>query len=112
MSRLIPFREMRPALETIRQQVQLILSLPNMEWPQNDYAVFLALANMSSQLQNPTRKQMLTHIGTWLRFYRRLLQALPEDHPARVKVMPEFDKLAEPYQALLEDSNEMSRQLV
>lgn len=104
MYRLIPFREMRPALKTAQIEVQMLLGLPNVEWPQNEYALFMGLANMSKQVENPTRKQMLVLIGAWLRFYRRLLLALPEDHVVRVKVMPEFDKLAEPYQTLLEDS--------
>jgi hypothetical protein len=93
---------MRPALQTAQMEVQMLLGLPNVDWSQSDYAVFLALGNMSKQVENPTRKQMLVQLGAWLRFYRRLLLALPEDHVVRVKVMPEFEKLAEPYQALLE----------
>lgn len=101
-SKPIPFRDMRPALKTAQMETQMLLGLPNVEWPNSDYAVFMALAQISERITNPSRKQMVAHLGAWLRFYKRLLQSLPEDHAVRVKVQPEFDKLAEPYKTFLE----------
>lgn len=104
MSNPIPFRNMRQTLIAVQAQVQLLLGVPELKWPQTDYALFLALAEMTKKAQsnNPTRKQLLAVLGAWLRFYKRLVDALPESHEVRGKIQTEFDKVSEPYQGLLE----------
>ncbi len=98
---IIPFRQMRPTLRTIQAQVQLVLAIPTIEWPENDYALFLAMGEMGRAMDNPTRLQMLTQIGVWLRFYQRLIGMLPEGE-LRTNLTAEFQTISAPYQKLLE----------
>lgn len=100
-----PFRDMRQALTAAHAEVQLLLGVPDIEWPQADYALFLSMSNMTlaAHKQNPTRKQVLAMLGAWLRFYKRLVEALPADNELRGKVQAEFNKVSEPYQGLLND---------
>jgi hypothetical protein len=97
----IPFRQMRPTLKLIQAQSQLLLAVPGIEWPQNDYALFFAMADISKRMENPTRFQMVTQIAVWLRFCNRLIDSLPEDNPLRVDARTEFDKLSKPYKDVL-----------
>lgn len=105
MTNNTPFRDMRQSLSAAQVEVQLLLAVPGLEWPQTDYAFFMVMADMTqkAQKQNPTRKQMLAMLGAWLRFYKRLVEALPPDSELRGKVQAEFNKVSEPYQGLLND---------
>lgn len=102
MSSPFTFRRMREALRITRAETQLLLAVPGLEWPPMDYTFFLALADMSKQVKNPTRKQMLTQIGAWLQFYKRLIEALPDDLPLKATAQIEFGKVSEPYKGLFE----------
>lgn len=97
----IPFRDMRVALKLARTEVGVLLGLPNVEWPQSEYATFLAIVDVSKRMDNPTRTQMLTQLGVWLRFYRRLIESLPESS-LRANCQTQFDTLSAPYQGLLD----------
>lgn len=96
------FRELRRVLVIVQVEVQLLLGVPGIEWPNSDYALFLAMGELSRKVKNPTRKQMLTHLGAWLRFYKRLIDTLPEDNPLKVTGQVEFNKVSEPYKGLFE----------
>ena len=95
------FRRMREALRITRAETQLLLAVPGIEWPPMEYTFFLALADMTKQVKNPTRKQMVVQLGAWLRFYKRLIEALPDDYPLKATGQTEFDKVSEPYKELL-----------
>jgi hypothetical protein len=106
MSDPIAFHDMRQALSAAQIEAQLLLALPGLEWPRTDYAFFMAMADMTQKArkQNPTRKQMLAMLGAWLRFYKRLVEALPADNELRGKMQAEFNQVSEPYQGLLNDT--------
>lgn len=97
----VPFRQMRPTLKTIQAQTQILLAAPGIEWPQKDYALFFAMADISKRMENPTRLQMVTQIAVWLRFYNRLINSIEEGNPLRVDIRTQFDQLSEPYKELL-----------
>lgn len=101
----VPFREMRQALTAAKTEAGLLLAVPGINWPPNDYAFFMSLSQMTdaARKQNPTRKQMLAMLGAWLRFYKRLVEALPVDNEVRAKVQAEFDTVSAPYRGLLDD---------
>lgn len=102
MSSPFTFRLMREALRLTQAEVQILLGVKTIEWPPMEYSFFLALADMSKQVKNPTRKQMLTQLGAWLRFYKRLIEALPDGSELKPAVQAEFDKVSEPYKGLFE----------
>ena len=41
-------------------------------------------------------------ISVWLRFYRRLIDTLPDANPLKATAQKDFEQLSEPYQSLLE----------
>lgn len=102
MSNGTPFRDMRRALTTTQAEIQLLLAAEEIPWSQEEYALFFALVEMTRNLDNPTRTQILTILGVWLRFYRRLIERLPDGDALHVAALAEFAKLSAPFQHLLE----------
>jgi len=98
----IPFRRMNATLKATRAEVQLLLSVDGIHTPPQFYALFLSMSNMSSNLVNPSRLQLMTQIAVWLRFYRRLIDTLPDANPLKATAQKDFEQLSEPYQSLLE----------
>lgn len=102
MSESIPFRRMNATLKTVRAEVQLLLSVDGIDTPPNFYAVFVAMDKMTSGQVNPSRFQLMMLISVWLRFYRRLIDTLPDANPLKATAQKDFEQLSEPYQSLLE----------
>lgn len=101
MPERLPFRRMRPTLALIRIEVQLLLSMELIEWEAQDYVKFLVMSDMTKAMKSPTHNQMLVLVGAWLKFYKSLLERLPEGHELRGKVQAEFEKASEGYKELL-----------
>lgn len=97
-----PFRQMRYDLKFIRIMTQMILALPDKEWPELDYAAFLAVSQLTDQNKSPTTNQMLASIVWWLRFSKRLIAGLPEMEGTE-KIKQEWDKVSTEYRYLLEE---------
>ena len=96
-----PFREIRQALAAVKVEVSLLMAAPGTEWRREDYATYFMLAEMTKKIDNPSRQKLLMVLGTWLRFYRRLLDELPEDNLLRGTAQVEFQKISKPYEKLL-----------
>lgn len=96
-----PFRRMRYDLKFIRVMTQLILAIPNKEWPELDYAAFLAVSQLTDQNKSPTRNQMLASITWWLTFSKRLIDGLPAVEGVD-RIKQEWDKVSTEYRYLLE----------
>ncbi len=102
MSNPIPFRRMNATLKATRAEVQLLLAVDGLDTPPQFQALFLAMSNMSSAQVNPSRLQLMTQIAVWLRFYKRLIDTLPDANPLKATAQKDFNQLSEPYQSLLE----------
>lgn len=101
MSKVVPLRQIYRNLRTVQVQVQFMLAVEGINWQLQDYATFFAMTEQSRVLERPDRKQLLTHIGAWLKFYKQLIDKLPEGLLIRDAALVEFDKVSEPYQGLL-----------
>jgi hypothetical protein len=97
-----PFRQMRYDLRFVRAMAGLLLALPGQEWPQMDYVLFFSVSQLTDKMDSPTRNKMLGCIIWWLRFCKRLIDALPEGD-AKVNSVKEWDKVSTEYKYLLED---------
>lgn len=101
MSKRHAFKDMRHTLEIVEAQATMLLAAPGLDWERNEYALSMVMANMTHQTKNPTYTQMLTFLAAWLRFFKRLIERLPEDSLLRAQCQMDFDKLSENYQELL-----------
>ena len=99
--RKLPFREMRHTLNITRVQVGLLLAFEGAAWSQEEYALFFVMNEMVERTDNPTYTQYIGIVGAWLRFYKRLIERLPEGDPLRVNSEGEYEKLSTPYKELL-----------
>lgn len=98
-----PFRQMRYDLRFARAMAQLLLAVPGKEWPQMDYVQFFAVSQVTdTMMKDATRPQMIGAIVWWLRFCKRLIEALPEGD-AKAGSIKEWDKVSTEYWYLLED---------
>jgi hypothetical protein len=97
-----PFQQMKYDLKFVRVMTQMILALPDKEWPELDYTAFLAVSQLTDQNKSPTRNEMLAFITWWLTFSKRLIEALP-DVEGVDKIRQEWDKVSTEYRYLLEE---------
>ena len=100
--RHIPFRELRATLKLAQVQTALLLAVPGMAWTNNDYALMFVMDEMWRKEINPTHKRMVGIVGAYLRFYKRMIEKLP-DNEFKTNIKAEYDKLSEPYKDLLEE---------
>lgn len=96
----LSFRNMRNTLIVAHAQVAMLLALPHVEWKEIDYAQFMVMEQMWRNRDNPTRNQVLVHVGAWLRFLKRLMDALPDDD-MKANCLVEFSKTSKGYEELL-----------
>lgn len=97
-----PFRQMKYDLKFVRVMTQMILALPDKEWPETDYAAFLAVSQLTDKNESPTRNQYLASIAWWLKFSKRLIDTLPVGESAD-KIRQEWEKVSTEYRYLLEE---------
>lgn len=78
----------------------MILGNKMLNWPDEDYARFATLADMTTQMQkqNPTRQQLMVVLVAWGHFYKSILDRVPPE----VKLMQTagmklYEKAVEPY---------------
>lgn len=100
--RHIPFRELRATLKLAQTQTALLLAVPGMAWTQNDYILMFAMDEMWRGEVNPTYKRMVGIVGAYLRFYKRMIEKLPEGD-MRTNMQTEFEKLAVGMEDLIEE---------
>ena len=93
------FRDMRKTITAAKAEIGLLLGLPGITWPHNDYALFITMERMTL-VDNPTYRQSTAQTGAWLRLLQRLIEQLPDDD-LKAKVQPQFEQLSEPYKELL-----------
>lgn len=101
MSDRIPFRDMRQRLAATKAEAALLLGMESLTWAKDEYAMFMIIGEMSNKTPNPTYAQMQMLVGVWLRFYKRLIERLPDGHILREKCQVEFDKLAVGYEEVV-----------
>lgn len=96
-----PIRHMCLTIKLIKAQMQLLLAFEVMEWTQRDFATFFVMSEMGHKTENPTYSQMIGALGSWLRFYRRLIDKLPFGE-FRTNIEAEWSKVCMGYEDLLE----------
>lgn len=102
MTPKIPFRQMNVTLHTVQGEIALLLGVEHIHWDKADYATFIVMSNISKGMVNPSRAQFTAQLVVWLRFYKRLVDTLPDSEPLRNTALAAYFQLAAPYQHLLE----------
>lgn len=99
-----PFKDLRQVVTVLKIEAQLLLSVEGLTWSQNDQAMFFILTEMtSSTLKNGTTySQMWVAVTVWLRYFRRLINQLPEESELRASGLQEIEKIEQKYPEVVE----------
>lgn len=76
--RVYPFRLMRDHIKRMQAAVGLLFAVEGLGLQPIDFARFNVMMGMWRATKNPTYIQMLTAVGAWLRFYKSLIDRMPE----------------------------------
>lgn len=103
MTNRYPFRHMRLTLKLIMAQCALLLATEGVvAWTDQDYALFFSMSEMWHKLDNPTYPQQVGILGAFMRFYRTLIDKMPEGD-LRAQCEREWVKVTEGYGDLLKE---------
>lgn len=100
---LYTHRRMREKIFETRTATALLLGIKEINWSDNDYAMFQVLNDMwiASRKSNPTIDQVKVFTGAWLRFLNRLINELPESN-LKLTSVTEFERMSRGYEVFLE----------
>lgn len=111
---LIPERTVRGMKETLKilvSQTHMLLSHNLFEWPDEDYATYMTLTEMSGHIlmNNPTKKQLLAVLVVWGRFCKSVSERVPVEE-LKVKALALHESTIAPYAKWIEEEDEHGRQ--
>lgn len=78
MAEQIPFRDLRRYAKILKIQAGLILAMPGIDWPQEDYVRYFGIKEVDEKTENPSYRKQLVILGAWGALFRLLLDRLPE----------------------------------
>lgn len=92
-------RGMKETLKIFVSSVHMLLAHNAFDWPQEDYATYMTLQEMSSPIlkNNPTKKQLLAVLVTWGRFCKSVSERVPVEE-LRTKALALYEQTAAPYE--------------
>lgn len=101
------FRGMKQTIKVFVSAVHMLLSHKLLAWPDEDYATFDLLMQMSSPIlkSNPTREQVMTVLLMWAKFMKSLSERVPVEE-LKAKSMALYEQAAKPYLKHLEEKTE------
>ena len=100
-------RDMKETIRVFTAGCWMILGNKMLNWPDEDYARFGTLADMTTQMQkqNPTHKQHLVVLVAWGRFFKSIIDRVPlEVLPLQDAALKLYNKAIEPYAKWFEES--------
>lgn len=101
MSDKIPFREMNKSLRIIEAEVGIVLGFEGILYDVETYAYFLGLIETGKMMTNPTRTQRLAQLAAWFKYYQRVIDQMPTEHPMRSLSQAALNQIMKPYEGKL-----------
>ena len=96
-------RGMKATIQVMIAACQMLLGHPALQWPDEDYATFGVLADMTTAClkNNPTHKQVLVLVVAWGKFLKSVTDRVPvpELQAASLKL---YTQAIDPYQKWFE----------
>ena len=100
------FRDMKEAIKVMIAACHMLLGHKYLNWPDEDYATFGTLGDMTSAVQknNPTREQYMVLVVTWGKFLKSISDRVPvpELQAASLKL---YNQVIDPYQKWFKESD-------
>lgn len=98
-----PFKELRQVVTVLKAEAQLLLAIEGLTWSQNDHVMFFVMNEMTTKTLNGTSyTQMWAAVMVWHRYFKRLIDQLPEGSPIKISGVKEYQKIELKYPEIVE----------